>query len=182
LCSQLVAPDAPEQFFPDMEAMPGEATGEGGDDGRRMIDGPKLSLEELFSLVRHSKFNLLKEALDYLPNRDFDNSLVRVGYIEDFGTAYTDGYERLPFHVNKADEFGNTMLTLACQNGNVKVTKYLMAKGCNPNHQNLQGQTPAHYCIAYQNYDLSTWLFENGAKDTLENKYGLTPYDGLSPE
>lgn len=73
------------------------------------------------------------------------------------------------------------MLTLACQNGNVKVSKYLMAKGANPNHQNLLGQTPAHFCIAYQFYDLSHWLFENGALDTIENKYGLTPYDGLAP-
>ena len=183
---QIVAPDAPEQFFPEMthyEDSGASAAAPGGvGDDRRIIDGPKLSLEELFSLVRHSKFTLLKEALDYLPNRDFDNSLVRSNYIEDFGTAYSDGYEKLPFHVNKTDEFGNTMLTLACQNGNVKVTKYLMAKGSNPNHQNLQGQTPAHYCIAYQNFDLSTWLFENGADDTRENKYGLTPYDGLSPD
>lgn len=188
---QTVAPDEEEPFFPDMSqlgesvaaaAEPSSDSGDTGGKDRRMIDGPKISLEELFSLVRHSKYNLLKEALDYLPNKDFDPSLVRVGYIEDFGTAYVDGYEKLPFHINKADEHGNTMLILACQNGNVKVTKYLMAKGANPNHQNLQGQTAAHFCIAYQFFDLSQWMFENGADDTIENKYGLTPYDGLSPE
>ena len=159
-----------------------------------MIEGPQISLTELFSLVRHSKYSLIKEALDYLPNKDFDKSLVKVcccpyflahpfqvPYIEDFGTSYTDGYEKLPFHINKTDEHGNTMLILACQNGNMKVAKYLMAKGSNPNHQNLLGQSPAHFCIAYQFFDLSHWLFENGALDTIENKYGLTPYDGLSP-
>jgi hypothetical protein len=43
-----------------------------------MMDGPQISQTELFSLVRHSKYTLLKEALDYLPNKDFDKSLVKV--------------------------------------------------------------------------------------------------------
>jgi hypothetical protein len=47
-------------------------------EGRRDMDGPRISLEELFSLVRHSKFPLIKEALDYLPNKEFDNGVVRV--------------------------------------------------------------------------------------------------------
>lgn len=98
----------------------------------------------------------------------------------DHGTVYLAGYERLPFHLNKTDEHGNTMLNLAAQNGNLKICKYLMMKGANPNHQNHQGQTAAHFAIAYKFFDLSTWLFENGADDQLENKFGLSPYDGLS--
>jgi hypothetical protein len=37
--------------------------------------------------------------------------------------------------------------------------------------------------VAYHFYDLATWLFDTeggAANDTLENRYGLTPYDGLS--
>lgn len=161
-----------------MEAQMGAAT----DQDRLMAEGPKIGLEELFSIVRHSKYPLLKEALDYLPRKDFDKALVRAPFIEDHGTAYKEAYDRLVFHINKCDEHGNTMLTLACQNGNVKVTKFLMSKGANPNHQNNQGQTPAHFAVAYQFFDLSTWIFANGALDTVENKFGLTPYDGLSPE
>ncbi len=86
------------------------------------------------------------------------------------------------FHANKTDEFGNTMLGLACQNGNAKICKYLLAKGANPNHQNKGGQTPAHFAIAYKFFDLATWLFENGADDSLKNMGGLTPYDGLDTE
>jgi ankyrin repeat protein len=74
------------------------------------------------------------------------------------------------------------LLHLASQNGNVKIAKYLISKGANPNHQNQHGQTPAHFAIAYKFFDLSTWLFENGGDDTIENKYGLSPYDGLSNE
>lgn len=74
------------------------------------------------------------------------------------------------------------MLSLACQNGNMKICKYLAAKGCNLNHQNATGQTPAHFAIAYKFFELSHWLFENGADDTLENQAGLSSYDGLSAE
>ena len=49
----------------------------GGND-RRIMDGPKIPLPELFSLVRHSKISLIKDALDYLPNKKFDKSLVQV--------------------------------------------------------------------------------------------------------
>ena len=74
------------------------------------------------------------------------------------------------------------MLSLACQNGNEKIAKYLVMKGANPSHQNKNGQSPAHFCIAYKFFELSQWLFENGASDTLENQFGLTPYDGLSTD
>lgn len=176
-----MAPDAdPQSQFSNPFAN-GEG-GNGDDDDRAHIDGPKIPLAELFSLVRHSKFSLLKEAVDYMPNKPFDSSLVQAGYVSDHGTVYLSGYERLPFHLNKVDEFGNTMLSLACQNGNAKICKYLLAKGANPNHQNKTGQTPAHFAIAYKFFDLSNWLFENGASDLIENKFGLSPYDGLSAE
>lgn len=99
----------------------------------------------------------------------------------DHGTVYVEGYERLPFHINKTDEYGNTMLSFACQNGNVKIAKYLIAKGANANHQNKEGQTPGHFAVSFKFFELSQWLFENGADDTLENKFGLTAYDGLQP-
>jgi len=93
-----------------------------------------------------------------------------------------DGYERLPFHINKTDEFGNNLLIQACQNGNAKICKYLVGKGCNPNHQNKSGQTPAHFAVSYKFFEISHWLFENGASDTITNQHGLTPYDGLAPD
>lgn len=106
--------------------------------------------------------------------------LIQAAFVADFGTVYVSGYERLIFHINKVDEYGNTLLLYACQNGNAKIAKFLANKGANLNHQNKQGQTAAHYAIAYQFFDLSAWLFENGADDTIENKFGLTPYDGLN--
>ena len=64
----------------------------------------------------------------------------------------------------------------------MKLVKYLVAKGANPNAQNKAGQTPAHFANSFKFYEIAQWLFENGGDDTLMNKYGLTPYDGLLPE
>lgn len=53
--------------------------------------------------------------------------------------------------------------------------------------QNKQGQTAGHYAISYQFFDMSEWLFSRdesgaGADDTVENCFGLGPYDGLQPD
>ena len=101
-------------------------------------------------------------------------------FVPEHGTVYVDGYTKLIFHVNKTDDYGNTLLSLAAQNGNMKIAKFLVSKGCNPNHQNILGHTPAHFAIAYQFFEMSQWLFENGADDSIENTYGHTPYDGIN--
>lgn len=91
--------------------------------------------------------------------------LAQVPYVDGFGTAYTEAYEREHFNLNKTDEYGNSMLIVAAQNGNEAVAKFLVSKGpvddsmlisfllpsgANPNHQNKMGQTAGHYANAYQ--------------------------------
>ena len=56
----------------------GGGGGPAGLDEDAMIDGPNVPIEELISLVRHSKLAQIKDALDYLPNKKFDKSLVQV--------------------------------------------------------------------------------------------------------
>lgn len=183
LDAPVLAPDEDETAnYPanPFEGGLGDTSTGGGSLDDRMIDGPKVSIEELMSLVRHSKLPAVRDAIDYLPNKPFDKALVQIPYVEDHGTVYASGYDRLVFHVNKVDEHGNTMLCHACQNGNIKMVKYLFTKGANPNHQNNHGQTAAHFAIAYKFFDLAEWMFENGASDTVENRFGLTPYDGLN--
>jgi len=160
---------------------PGAGMGAGG----MPDDKPPLKFDELAAWVRHSKLKKLKEALEGVPSKRFDPQLVSAPYVDDFGTAYIDDYEREPFNLNKTDQFGNSLLTICCQNGNVKVAKLLIDKGANPDHQNKEGQTPGHFANSYGLYDLLSWIFSEdggGGNDTILNKHGLSPYDGLRPE
>jgi hypothetical protein len=63
-----------------------------------MIDGPNVPIEELISLVRHSKLAQIKDALDYLPNKKFDKSLVQVSCRGDNGVG-TGSWCNVPYVV-----------------------------------------------------------------------------------
>lgn len=63
---------------------------------------------------------------------------VRVVLTEDFGTQYDEALLGNRFHINSADDHGNTLLTVACQNGRLKIAQLLIKKGANPDHQNVR--------------------------------------------
>ena len=132
--------------------------------------------------VRHQKHESIREALEHIADSPFHSKYIRIQFIEEIGTAYTDQYDRDPFNLNQVDEHGNTLMHLAAQTGNIRVGKLLLRKGANPNHQNKQGQTPGHFAVAYHFFKFASWLFDEkggGADDLLTNVYGLGPYDGL---
>ena len=132
--------------------------------------------------IRNQKVGAIQGTLERLPSKRFDESAVRVQFVENTGTTYKIEVERDKNHLNTSDEHGNTLMHIAAQNGNVKIAKLLLEKGANPNHQNMQGQTPGHFAVSYQFYDFASWLYDsNGANgnDLLTNIYGLGPYDGL---
>lgn len=41
------------------------------------------------------KYKQIREILEPLPERRFDQSIVRVPYVKDYGTAYVDAYEQV---------------------------------------------------------------------------------------
>ena len=89
----------------------------------------QLAVREEAQKTRDHKYvETLEEALDPLPNKGFDAALVRVAYVEDFGTAYIDAYEREAFNLNKTDDHGNTLLLISAQNGSDKIAKLLSDK------------------------------------------------------
>jgi len=47
------------------------------------------------------------------------------------------------------DEYGNTLLTIAAQNGNKRIAKICLRRGCKINAQNFRGQTALHYAFAF---------------------------------
>jgi CheY-like chemotaxis protein len=148
-------------------------------------DAGVLKLDELMSWVRHNKGKLISEALASVPDGRFDGSLVKAQMSPSYGTQYIDMLNGPAFHINKADEKGNTLLLVASQNGRQKLAQLLLRKGANPNHQNAQGNTAMHYAMAYKFHELAAWLADpekGGASDELHNMFGLGPYDGLQPE
>ena len=85
------------------------------------------------------------------------------------------------FDVNTEDANGNTLLIMASQQVNVSLCEMLLKRGADVNHQNANGNTALHYAMAYDlSGDVGQFLIENGADDSLENQWGLSPYDGIS--
>jgi hypothetical protein len=60
--------------------------------------------------------------------------------------------------INTTDQYGNTLLILAAQQGSKRMCKYLLRRGANMNAQSLTGQTALHYCYAYSHDDLGDYL------------------------
>lgn len=116
-----------------------------------------VAFSEFCTLVRHGKLKQLKEALASVPEQRFDPLTVLQAYSPGVGTVYDDVLEKSVFHVNKSDENGNSPLLLAAQNNSLKVAQLLVAKGANPNHQNVRGS--GGVCLAMDALSLSNSLF-----------------------
>ena len=83
--------------------------------------------------------------------------------------------------VNDTDSHGNTLLHVACQNGNKRISKLFLRSGGKIGAQNIQGNTALHYCFAYGHHELGNYLIKKGADDSILNAKGLTCYEGLGP-
>eukprot|EP00947_MAST-08B_sp_MAST-8B-sp1_P002350 g2350.t1 len=90
--------------------------------------------------------------------------------------------ERLQAVNGSTDRRGNTLLVAAAQSGDLKMAKFLVKKGAYVNHRNADGNTAMHFAFHFGYADLAAWLIESGADDTLLNRKGLSPYDGLHYE
>ena len=84
------------------------------------------------------------------------------------------------FPIDAVDEYGNTLLIVAAQNGNKRLVEILITRGAFINHQNREGNTALHFALEYDpKGTLGEYLIERGADDSIENLLGLTPYDGI---
>lgn len=116
-------------------------------------DAALPSLETLFSLCRHGKYN------------DIELLLSRPDW---------------SYGIDAKDATGNTLLSVACQNNNKRIAKLCLRRGADLDTQNLNGQSVLHYCHEYGFHDLMEYLLDKGARDDLLNADGLTCYEGLS--
>lgn len=49
--------------------------------------------------------------------------------------------------VDIRNEFGDTLLIVAAQNGNKRIAKAALRRGANINIRNYKGNTPLHFCF-----------------------------------
>ncbi|KAJ0411187.1 hypothetical protein ATCC90586_008903 [Pythium insidiosum] len=116
------------------------------------------------------------EAAPPLPDNDVfsaarHNRVDSVAYMLDQGVS-----------VNARDAHGNTILSIACQNGLKRMAKLALRRGANINSQNNRGNTALHFCFAYGYGDsLGEYLLSKGADATIMNDAGLLCFDGIDP-
>ena len=81
--------------------------------------------------------------------------------------------------VNVRDRFGNTILTVSCQNGLKRMAKAALRRGADINAPNYKGNTPLHFCYTYGYGDtLGEYLISKGADDSIRNNSGYSCYEG----
>lgn len=113
-----------------------------------------------------------------IPTIDIVFSQARHGRLQRLQESIEEG-----FGIDTEDETGNTILMVAVQNNHRKMVEFLMRRGSSVNHTNVNGNSALHFALAYdRSGELAEFLIENGADDTIENMFGLTPYDGLGEE
>ena len=74
------------------------------------------------------------------------------------------------FPIDSPDEFGNTLLNVACQNGLKRIVKVVLRREANINFQNRAGNTPLHFCYAYGFLNLAEYLQSKGADPEIISK------------
>jgi hypothetical protein len=129
--------------------------------------------------IEHEKMAGALRATETTPN-DLDTvfSLARNGRRRQVEDMLDKG-----FNVNSEDEFGNTLLIVGAQQVNMALCEMLLKRGAAINRQNMQGNSALHYAMAYDpSGDVGEYLIAQGADDTLENKWGLSVYDGISAD
>ena len=91
-------------------------------------------------------------------------SRARHGRIEEVRTALENG---MP--VNARDPHGNTLVMVACQNGQKRIVKLALRYNAELNLRNRSGNTALHFCFMYAYYNLGEYLISKGADDQILN-------------
>jgi len=102
--------------------------------------------------------------------------------IHRLASLHTQLLEQYQDLVTAVDDNGNSLLHVACQNNHRRVVKLLLKLGVHMDSQNKGGNTPLHYCYAYQFVQLADILLQSGADATIVNAAGLIPSMGIEKE
>lgn len=125
------------------------------------------------SMVNHSLHDRSSEI--QIPNQNVESifSLARHSRVEEVDRLLVEGIN----NVNDKDENGNTLLTIASQNGNKRMAKLALRWGCDINARNIKGNTPLHFCYQYGYRSLGEYLISKGANTNIRNLEGYTCFE-----
>lgn len=111
----------------------------------------QTAVEDIFSYARHNRVDDIERMLD----------------------------SGVPVDIR--DQYGNTILLIACQNGLKRVAKAALRRGADINCNNMQGNTPLHFCYAYgYGETLGQYMISKGANTQRRNSMGLVCFDGIT--
>lgn len=108
-------------------------------------------------------------------------SMVRNNRVKEL-EAIVDDFESKVSLDQEEEGTGNTLLIVACQNGNKRICKILLRRGASINKRTKSGNSCLHFCFAFGFRELGEYLIEKGADESMRNVDGLTCYEGLSGE
>ncbi|GMH49239.1 hypothetical protein TL16_g00471 [Triparma laevis f. inornata] len=76
--------------------------------------------------------------------------------------------------VNVRDQYGNTILSISCQNGHKRIMKCALRRGGDINTVNYKGNSPLHFAFKYGfGATLGAYLISKGADVSIRNHDGL---------
>ena len=136
-----------------------------------------------FSLKKGKRNAIIKDGL----NKNEEN-LFETNFINDydiFSLARHNRYVELEdlflkgVDPDSRDNYGNTILIVACQNGNKRIAKLSLRYGSKINLFNIMGNTALHFCYEYKYFDLAEYLISKGANQNIKNIRNLKSNEGI---
>ena len=95
---------------------------------------------------------------------------------------FKETFEKYKPNTELIDNDGNSLLNIAVQCDLIKIVKYLLNQGAYPNTQNYKLNSPLHYALTHNNFELADILIKYGADENLKNGEGLTAWQCLNSE
>ncbi len=101
-------------------------------------------------------------------------SLARHGRYIELESLFLNGIDP-----DSKDNFGNTILIIAAQNGNKRIAKMALRYGAQINMFNIMGNTALHFCYEYNYIDLAEYLISKGANPNIKNLRQFKACEGV---
>lgn len=126
----------------------------------------------------NDNFDVITELLSYDVDQAIDDSPLLFSMINNI--PYFKEYVNAGADINQTTSCGENILFGAIDGNKISLTRFLIKKGIDINHQNNVGQTPAMYAAIMHHKKQFLALLEAGADLFIEDKRGKSAMDYLT--